>query len=147
MRTLPAIDPELAHTVRIAVMRLSRKLRTVGSDRSLTFSQLSALATLDRLGPLTPGGLAELEMVQPPSMTRLLSGLEDRGLISSSPHPADGRQKLVEVTAAAHLMLVADRAEREAWLVQRMATLSEAELTALRAAAPVLDRLTREVER
>lgn len=146
MRTLTAIDPELAHTVRIAVMRLSRRLRARGNDRLLTMSQLSALATLDRLGPLTPGALAELEMVQPPSMTRLLSGLEERGLVSSAAHPEDGRQKLVSATAAAHQMLVADRAEREAWLVQRMATLTESELAALRAAAPVLDKLTREAE-
>jgi DNA-binding MarR family transcriptional regulator len=79
-------------------------------------------------------------------MTRLLSGLEERGLVSSGPHPADGRQKLVEVTRAAHLMLVADRAERQAWLVRRMAALSEGELAALRAAAPVLDKLTRAAE-
>jgi len=65
MRTQAVVDPELAHTVRIAVMRLSRKLRAHGNDRALTLSQLSALATLDRCGPLTPGALAELEMCSP----------------------------------------------------------------------------------
>jgi hypothetical protein len=44
-------------------------------------------------------------------------------------------------------MLVADRAEREAWLVQRMATLTDRELAALRAAAPILEKLTREGDR
>jgi DNA-binding MarR family transcriptional regulator len=146
VKTLSAVDPELAHTVRIAVMRLSRRLRNRGGDSSLTLSQISALATLDRLGPLTPGGLAELEMVQPPSMTRLLAVLEERGLIVSAPHPADGRQKLVRVTPVAHRMLVADRAEREAWLVRRMTTLTDRELATLRAAAPILEKLTREGE-
>jgi len=146
MRTLSAVDPELAHTVRIAVMRLSRRLRNRGGDSSLTLSQISALATLDRSGALTPGALAELEMVQPPSMTRLLAVLEERGLVVSAPHPDDGRQKLVRVTPMAHRMLVADRAEREAWLVQRMATLTDRELAALRAAAPILEKLTREGE-
>jgi len=144
MKTLSAVDPELAHILRIAVMRLSRRLRTRAGGRDLTLSQISALATLDRVGPLTPGALAELEMVQPPSMTRLLTGLEERGLVIAGPHPVDGRQKLVRVTPAAHRMLVADRAEREAWLVQRMSALNERELAALRAAAPVLEKLTRE---
>lgn len=146
MRTLTGSDPELAHTVRIAVARLSRRLRGHAGDLSLTLSQISALATLDRSGPLTPGALAELERVQPPSMTRLLGGLAERGLINAGPHPHDGRQKLVEVTDQAHRMLVADRAQREAWLVRQMTTLTEAELAALRAAAPVLDKLAREAE-
>jgi DNA-binding MarR family transcriptional regulator len=144
MKTLSAVDPELAHTVRISIMRLSRRLRNRGGDSSLTLSQISALASLDRCGPLTPGALAELEMVQPPSMTRLLAVLEDRGLVVSAPHPEDGRQKLIRVTPMAHRMLVADRAEREAWLVQRMTTLTDRELAVLRAAAPVLEKLTRE---
>jgi DNA-binding MarR family transcriptional regulator len=146
MKTLAAVDPELAHSVRVAVMRLSRKLRNRGGEASLTLSQASALATLDRRGPLTPGALAELEMVQPPSMTRLLSVLEERGLVVAAPHPQDGRQKLVRVTPVAHRMLDADRAERRTWLMQRMATLTERELATLRAAAPILEKLTQEGE-
>lgn len=144
MKTLTALDPELAHAMRIAVMRLSRKLRNRGGDSTLTLSQASALATLDRCGAVTPGALAEMEMVQPPSMTRLLSALEERGLVVSTPHPQDGRQKLVRVTPVAHQMLDADRAERRAWLMQRMATLTERELATLRAAVPILEKLTQE---
>lgn len=138
---LSAADLELAHTVRMAVMRLARRMRHQRTDRSLTLTQLSALASLDRHGPLTPGALAEHEMVQPPSMTRVLAALEERGMVVSAPHPDDGRQKLVRVTEAAHEMLVADRRAKEAWLAQRMATLTAAEVQALRAAAPVLEKL------
>ena len=139
--TLSAADLELAHSVRMAITRLARRLRNQRADLSLTATQLSALATLDQHGPLTPGALAELERVQPPSMTRVLAALEDKGMVVSSAHPSDRRQKMVAVTAAAHAMLAADRRAREEWLAQRMAELSPAEVAALRAATPVLEKL------
>ncbi|WP_019874893.1 MarR family winged helix-turn-helix transcriptional regulator [Sporichthya polymorpha] len=141
MTTLSAADLELAHGVRMAVTRLARRLRNQRSDLSLTPSQLSALAALDKHGPITPGQLADHEKVQPPSMTRVLGVLEEKGLVVSTPHPTDGRQKVVEVTSAAHAMLVADRRAREEWLASRMAELSSAEVAALRAATPVLEKL------
>lgn len=139
--TLSAADLELAHSVRMAITRLARRLRNQRADLSLTATQLSALAALDQHGPLTPGALAEHERVQPPSMTRVLAALEAKGMVASSAHPTDGRQKMVEVTPAAHAMLVADRRAREEWLAQRMTELSAAEVAALRAATPVLEKL------
>jgi DNA-binding MarR family transcriptional regulator len=139
--SLSAADLELAHGVRMAVTRLARRLRNQRSDLSLTPSQLSALAALDKHGPLTPGALAEHEQVQPPSMTRVLAILEEKGLVAARPHPTDGRQKVVEVTPAAHAMLVADRRAREEWLACRMAELSATEVAALRVATPVLEKL------
>lgn len=141
-QTLSAADLELAHTVRMAVTRLSRKMRNQRPDFALTLTQLSALFSLERHGPLTPGQLAEREQVQPPSMTRVLAALEERGLVVSGPHPGDGRQKLVRVTPAAAAMLEEDRRARETWLAQRMLELTPAEVGALRAAAPVLEKLT-----
>lgn len=139
--TLSAADLELAHSVRMAITRLARRLRNQRADLSLTATQLSALAALDQHGPLTPGALAEHERVQPPSMTRVLAALEAKGMVASSAHPTDRRQKMVEVTPAAHAMLVADRRAREEWLAQRMTELSVAEVAALRAATPVLEKL------
>ncbi|WP_344603294.1 MarR family transcriptional regulator [Sporichthya brevicatena] len=141
MTTLSAADLELAHGVRMAVTRLARRLRNQRADLSLTPSQLSALAALDKHGPITPGQLADHEKVQPPSMTRVLGVLEEKGLVVSTPHPTDRRQKVVEVTSAAHAMLVADRRAREEWLASRMAELTSAEVAALRAATPVLEKL------
>lgn len=139
--TLSAADLELAHGVRMAVTRLARRLRNQRSDLSLTPSQLSVLASLDKHGPITPGALAEHEQVQPPSMTRVLAILEEKGLVLFTPHPTDRRQKLVEVTPSAHEMLVADRRAREEWLACRMAELTPAEVAALRAATDVLEKL------
>jgi DNA-binding MarR family transcriptional regulator len=141
MTALSGADLHLAQDVRIAIMRLARRLRQQRADQTLTPTQLSALASLDRHGPLTPGALAECEKVQPPSMTRVLATLEQRGLVSRSPHPDDRRQHLVTVTPDAHRMLVADRRAREAWLARRMLELTEDERAALRAAAPVLQKL------
>lgn len=134
-------DPELASALRIAVMRLARRLRAERVQTDLTLTQLSALACLERHGPLTPGELAAHEKVQPPSMTRVAAVLGARGLVDRVPHPSDGRQVLLSVTAAARALLVEDRRRREAWLVEHLAALSADERAALLAAAPILDRL------
>ena len=138
-----AADLALASTLRIGVMRLARRLRTERSDSSLTLSQIAALATLDRHGSMTPGELAAHEKVQPPSMTRVLAALEDAGLVDRSPHPTDGRQSMLSLSAAGRRLLTDDRRRRDAWLAQQMSDLSDEELEALRQVAPVLDRLAR----
>jgi DNA-binding MarR family transcriptional regulator len=143
MRTLSASDLELASTLRISVMRLARRVRAQRSDLSLTLTQLAALATLERNGPLTPGELAEHEKVQPPSMTRVLGILEDHGLVQRQPHPTDGRQHLVTITRQAVAMLREDRRRKDAWLAKRLTELTADERAALRVAAPVLERLAR----
>lgn len=134
-------DLELASRLRVAVMRLSRRLRQQRSDQTLSLSQIAALGTLEHHGPLTPRELADHEKVQPPSMTRILAVLEERGLVSRTPHPTDGRQVLVTVTDEAVRMLKEDRRRRTAWLVQRLAELTPDEREALHAATPVLERL------
>ena len=134
---------ELASTLRVSVMRLSRRLRAERLQTDLSLNQLAALGTLDRHGPLTPRELADHEKVQPPSMTRVLAGLEERGLILRTPHASDGRQHLVSLTADARVLLKEDRRKREAWLAQRLAELTQEERDVLRAAAPVIERLTR----
>jgi DNA-binding MarR family transcriptional regulator len=134
---------ELASTLRVSVMRLSRRLRAERLQTDLSLNQLATLGTLDRHGPLTPRELAAHERVQPPSMTRVLAGLEERGLILRTPHASDGRQHLVSLTADARTLLKEDRRKREAWLAQRLAELTQDERDVLRAAAPVIERLTR----
>jgi len=134
---------ELASTMRVSVMRLSRRLRAERLQTDLSLNQLATLGTLDRHGPLTPRELAEHEKVQPPSMTRVLAGLEERKLILRTPHASDGRQHLVSLTADARTLLKEDRRKREAWLAQRLAELTQEERDVLRAAAPVIERLTR----
>jgi DNA-binding MarR family transcriptional regulator len=134
---------ELASSLRVSVMRLARRLRAERADFSLSLTQIATLATLERHGPLTPRELADHEKVQPPSMTRVLAGLEERGLIDRTPHESDGRQHLVSLTQPARDLLREDRRRRDAWLAKRLAELTQAERDVLRAAAPIIERLTR----
>jgi DNA-binding MarR family transcriptional regulator len=134
-------DTALASALRLSVMRLARRMRAERADTSLTVTQLAALATLERHGPLTPGELAALERVQPPSMTRVVTTLQDAGLVDRTAHPSDRRQALLQITRAGTALLREDRRRREAWLARQLDELDDDERALLRAAAPVLDRL------
>ncbi|HSK25694.1 MAG TPA: MarR family transcriptional regulator [Jiangellales bacterium] len=137
-------DGGLASTLRMSTMRLARRLRAErADDDALTLTQLAALATLDRHGPLTLTALAAHEHVRPPSMTRVCTALEGLGLVQRSPHPSDGRQVVVQVTGAGADLLARDRQRRDAWLSRQLQDLDAGDLDALRRAVPVLERLAR----
>ena len=131
----------LAHDLRLAVMRFSRRLRHQQVDTSVTLTQLSALSTLKRHGPMSPGELAGHERVQPPSMTRVVAALESRGLVTRSPHPTDGRQVVIGLAPAAEVLLTAEARAREAWLSGRLGELTDTERAVLREAATIMEKL------
>ena len=140
-KDMPSVDTALASELRTTVMRLARRLRNQRTDDTLSLSQIAALGTLVRHGPLTPSELAAHERVQPPSMTRLVAKLEEAGLVTRTDHPTDGRQVLVAISPAGMQMIKADRQRRDAWLAQRMRDLPAEDLAVLRRAAEVLRRL------
>ena len=131
----------LAHDLRLAVMRFSRRLRNQRVDTSVTLTHLAALSTLKRHGPMSPGELAAHERVQPPSMTRVVVALEGMGLVTRTPHPTDGRQVVIELTAAAEDLLATEARAREAWLAGQLHELTAEERTVLREAAVIMDKL------
>jgi DNA-binding MarR family transcriptional regulator len=131
----------LAHDLRLAVMRLSRRLRNQRVDTSVTLTHLAALSTLKRHGPMSPGELAAHERVQPPSMTRVVVALEGMGLVSRTPHPTDGRQVIIGLTDASEELLAAEARAREAWLAERLQELTSEERAVLREAAGIMDTL------
>src|ERR1700756_2048038 len=101
VKTIPArkTTPELASRLRSSVARLARRLRQEGIvNQEASPSQLAALATLFRSGPITLGELAGAERVKPPTMTRIVAALEERGLVRREPSPDDGRIVHVVVT-------------------------------------------------
>src|SRR3990170_6898379 len=83
-------EAELASRLRLAVTRLARRLR-IQLPGELSPSQLCTLSTVDRLGPLTLGELSAVERVKPPTMTRIVSCLEEQGLVTRTVDPADRR--------------------------------------------------------
>ncbi len=131
----------LAHDLRLAVMRFSRRLRNQRVDQSVTLTHLAALSTLKRHGPMSPGELAGHERVQPPSMTRVVVALEGMGLVTRSPHPTDGRQVVIDLTPAAEDLLGAEARAREAWLSGMLQQLTAEERAVLREAAVIIDKL------
>ncbi len=131
----------LASELRLAVHRLTRRLRQQTPDDGLTLTQLSALSVIWREGPLTAGDLAAKEQVRPPSITRVLTGLEALRLIQRTENPRDGRQVLVRITDEGEHRLLEHIRARELWLVRRLAELSESERELLSAAGVLLDRL------
>jgi DNA-binding MarR family transcriptional regulator len=138
-------DAGLATSLRISVSRLARRLRVERQAEGLTSlsdTQLAALAVLDRHAAMTPGELAEHEKVQPPSMTRVIAVLEERGLVMRAPHPTDRRQVVLTVTEDGRTLVSQARRGRDAWLAKRLTELTPGERALLRAAAPVLEKLS-----
>src|SRR3954447_24332134 len=89
---------ELAQALRDAITRLNRRVRQTRPVGDLTVTQLSALTSLELAGALTPRELADVERVQPPTMTKIVAKLEERGLVQRTPHPTDGRQVILSST-------------------------------------------------
>lgn len=132
--------PSDSHLLARAVARLNRRLRQERRS-DLTPTQLSVLGTIQQLGPSTPGQVAAHERVQPPSLTRTLTGLLDLGLVVREPHPDDGRQVLVSLSAAGLAVLDAERERRDAWLHEQLQELTPNERRTLKAAARLFERL------
>ncbi len=140
-------DAGLATELRISVSRLARRLRVERTvpglaEPDLSETQLAALAALERHGAMTPGELAEHEKVQPPSMTRVISALVESQLVRREPHSSDRRQVVLTVTDAGRDLVNKARRRRDVWLAKRLKELTPAERATLRAAAPILEKLS-----
>jgi DNA-binding MarR family transcriptional regulator len=132
---------ELASVLRPSLLRLTRLVRNQRVDMSVTLTQLSAMATLRTRGPMSAGELATCEKVQPPSMTKVLANLEERGLVRREVHPNDRRQAIIEITDAGIELLESERRSRDAWLGRQLSRLTAEERTLLQRVVPILDKL------
>jgi DNA-binding MarR family transcriptional regulator len=119
---------------------LARRLRQQG-DTAASPTQLSALATIERDGPITLGELAAVERVQPPTITAAVGRLERRGLVRRDVDPEDRRVARVEVTAQGRRLLEQSRSRKTAYLERTLARLDPDEREALQRAAAILERL------
>ena len=132
---------ELASLLRPALLRLTRLVRNQRVDMSVTLTQLSAMGTLYKRGSMSAGELAACERVQPPSMTKVLANLEERGLVVREVHPTDRRQAIIAITPAGVDLLDSERRSRDAWLTQQLDNLSADERALLQRVIPLLDKL------
>ncbi len=137
----PIITPELASALRLSLLRAARRLRSQRVNTAVTLSQLSALATVCKSGPMTAGEIASIERVQPPSMTKILASLEAAGWIGRAAHPEDRRQSIISITQSGRDLLAEETRARDEWLAERLVDFSDEELKILRDAVDVLNRL------
>jgi DNA-binding MarR family transcriptional regulator len=110
----------IALDLRVVVSRLRRRLMEVADSDDLTPSQASALRRIGGGVTVTASALAAAERVRPQSMAVTLSTLEELGLISRTPDPADGRRQLIEVTDAGQERVEGARYAGAEWLAARV---------------------------
>ena len=133
----------VAARLRLVLVRLARALRRHGSV-ALTQSQLSALATIEELGPLRISSLAALESVGPSVATRVVASLEDEGYLMRSEDPIDKRACMVELSPEGRAVLANLWIERTIGLSSRIERLTKVEREALEAVLPILEKLARD---
>jgi DNA-binding MarR family transcriptional regulator len=131
------VVPALTH----AVGQLLRRLRADANPGGLNFSQTAALARLDENGGMTTADLARAEAMKPQSMSTILAGLEQEGLVERRPHPTDGRQILFSLTAQGVKARRKRSAAKQEWLLAAVAKFSKADQQTLLSAAVLIRSL------
>ena len=126
--------------LRVAIARLSRRLRR-HELAGLTPTQLAALSTVERSGPLRLGDLAAAEGIAPSTLTRLVAVLEELGYVQRCADPKDARASTLAITPKGHETLERLRAEGTALLTQSLMLLTAEQRAALAAAVPALEQL------
>ena len=133
----PAVD---VTRLRVALARLSRRLRR-HELAGLTPTQLAALATVERSGPMRLGDLAAAEGIAPSTLTRLVTALEDSGYVRRFADPTDARASTLAITPRGQDALERIRTESTLVLTASLGLLTSAQRSALAEALPVLEQL------
>jgi DNA-binding MarR family transcriptional regulator len=137
-----SVDLSAVAALRFAVTRLARQLRQEAlADGGLTPSKLAALASINRLGPISLGDLAAVERVSAATVSRTVDALVAAGLASRTGDPSDGRVVCVAVTGAGVRRLEGSRRRKDAELAHRISLLGARDQARLIAAIPVIQRL------
>jgi DNA-binding MarR family transcriptional regulator len=133
---------DMASELRIVLGKLKRRLREHANKGDMSLSQMAVLGYLDREGPSTVTTLARAEGVRSQSMGATVAALQEAGLVTGAPNPADGRQIMLSLTAKAREWIKASRAAREDWLSRAIRShLTAAEQEELAKAAALIRRI------
>src|SRR5438105_13459594 len=127
----------LAADLRLVIGRLARRLRQL-TDSDVTASSLSALWSVERLGPVTLGDLAAAERVQPPTIARIVSRLEESGLVAREVDPSDRRVARVQLTAVGRRFLERTRSRKTAYLAKALRSVQPVDRAVVERAVEVL---------
>jgi DNA-binding MarR family transcriptional regulator len=140
----PRADLQLAPRLRLAVTRLARRLRQQADLPGVSPTQVSALATIEREGPLTLGELAALERVQPPTISAAVGRLEEQDLVRRTVDPEDRRVHRVEISAPGRRLLEKSRSRKNEYLERRLRALSTEDRATIERAADLLEAILRD---
>lgn len=138
--TVESAAGELASRLRLAVGRLNRRIR-IDDRESLPPLQLSTLVTVELCGPLRLSELARREAVTAPTMSRVLTALDEAGLVSRAADPGDARGVLISISPSGSSRLDEMRSHRTALIARRLDRLDGPQRTAIEAALPALEAL------
>jgi len=135
---------EVADRLHSAAIHLLRRLRVRDLATGIGPAQLSALSVLVFGGPRSLGELAEAEQVRPPTMSRIIAGLEREGLVRR--HPTEDRRRVrLEATAKGTKVMQEGRKRRVESLAGALESLSKSEVQKLRKLAGLLEDVLRKL--
>ncbi len=143
-RTPAVTPPAIADRLHSGAIHLRRRLRRTDDATGLSPARLSALSVVVFAGPRTLGEVASIEQVRPPTMTHLVRGLEQQGLVRREPDDEDKRVAGISATRRGRRLLERGRQLRLRGLTERILTLDAPDVAALEAAIPIIERLSEE---
>jgi len=135
------IDAESAARLRRVVVRLARTLNGSAAAEGLSPAQASVLATIGFRGPLQPAAIAEVEGLNPTMLSRIVSKLDQMGLVRRLPHPGDQRAVLVEATTLGQQTSARIRAARTEVVTGLLGDLAPDDARAVLGALPALEAM------
>lgn len=118
-----------------------RRIRAASASHELSLTESSVMARLDRDGPATIADLARAERIKPQSMGSAIATLEELGMVERKPHPTDGRQFYIALTAKGLAIRNSTKDAKRTWLAQAITQLNDDERDILFKAGPILKRL------
>lgn len=124
-----------------AIGLLVRRVRAASAAQELSMTEALVMARLAKEGPATTADLARAEGMKPQSMGTTVAALEEMGLVERKPHPTDGRQVNIELTAKGVAVRKSAKDAKRAWLTQAIAQLDEQERETLFKAGGIIQRL------
>jgi DNA-binding MarR family transcriptional regulator len=124
-----------------AIGLLVRRVRAAAASQELSLTEAAVMARLMKEGPATTADLARAEGMRPQSMGTTIAALEEMGIVERKPHPTDGRQVTIELTAKGVAVRKSAKDAKRTWLAQAIAQLDKKEQATLFAAGEIIRRL------
>jgi DNA-binding MarR family transcriptional regulator len=134
------LEPAVADLIQ-TIGLLVRRVRAAAASHELSLTESAVMARLARQGPATIADLARAESMKPQSMGTTITALEERDLVERRPHPTDGRQVNIELTAKGADVRNSARDAKRTWLAHAISQLEEEEQQTLFKAGEIMRRL------